>query len=174
MNINAVAGRFTLSNVLVDAAGEPALPHAVQIEGGGDRVRFSTCTITGAGKVGLALQTTAAPRMVDSIIWGTPLGVSLGSGQATFSHCCLQGGVPKGAGDRGNNLATDPRFREVVGRRFLLSDKPAAGQGASPCIDAGSRLAAFRGFDELTTRAAGVRDTGKTDLGFHYPLKAVD
>ncbi len=174
LNINATAGRFTLSNVLVDASGEPAVAQAVRIVGGKDRVRLSNCTITGAGKVGVALQDEAAPRIVDSIIWGNPLGVSLGSGQATFSHCCLQGGVPRGAGDRGNNLAADPRFRKVAGRRFLLSDKPADGQGASPCIDAGSRLAAFRGFDELTTRADGVRDTGKTDLGFHYPLKAVD
>ncbi len=174
LNIHAGAGRFTLSNVLIDASGKTPVSHAVRIVGGRNRVGLSNCTITGAGKIGLALEGDAAPRVVDSIIWGSPLAVGLGSGQATFSHCCLQGGVPKGAGDRGNNQDTDPQFWKVAGRRFLLSDKPADGRGASPCIDAGSRLGAFRGFDELTTRADGGRDTGKTDLGFHYPLNAVD
>ena len=174
LNINATAGRFTLSNVLIDASGEPALPQAVRIVGGGDRVRLSNCTITGAGKVGVALQDEAAPRIVDSIIWGNPLAVGLGSGQPTFSHCCLQGGVPRGAGDRGDNLASDPRFQVVAERRFLLRHTAAGDVTASPCVDAGSRLAAAGGLDERTTRADRVRDTLQVDLGFHYPLKSAD
>ena len=174
LNINATAGRFTLSNVLIDASGEPALPQAVRIVGGGDRVRLSNCTITGAEKVGVALQDEAAPRIVDSIIWGNPLAVGLGSGQPTFSHCCLQGGVPRGAGDRGDNLASDPRFQVVAERRFLLRHTAAGAVTASPCIDAGSRLAAAGGLDERTTRADRVRDTLQVDLGFHYPLKSAD
>jgi glycerophosphoryl diester phosphodiesterase len=174
LNINATAGRFTLSNVLVDASGESALPYAVRIVGGGDRVRLSNCTITGAGKVGVALLDEAAPRIVDSIIWGNPLAVGLGSGQPTFSHCCLQGGVPRGAGDRGDNLASDPRFQVVAERRFLLRHTVAGDVTASPCIDAGSRLAAAGGLDERTTRSDRVRDTLQVDLGFHYPLKSAD
>jgi len=174
LNINAQAGRFSLSNVLVDASGKTSLPHAVRIVGGKDRVRFSNCTITGAGKVGVLLEKNAAPQLVDSIIWGSPLAVKLGSGQPTFVHCCLQGGVPEGGDDGGGNLAADPRFRVVGGRRFLLSDSAVGDVEASRCVDAGSRLAAAGGLDERTTRPDRFRDTGPVDLGFHYPLKLAD
>jgi len=174
LNINAAAGRFTLSNVLIDASGEPTLSQALRIVGGKNRVRLSNCTITGAGKVGVALQDEAAPRIVDSIIWGNPLAVGLGSGQPTFAHCCLQGGVPRGADDGGHNLASNPGFQVVAERRFLLRHTAAGDVGASPCIDAGSRLAAAGGLDERTTRADRIRDTLRVDLGFHYPLKSAD
>ena len=174
LNINAQAGRFSLSNVLVDASGKTSLPHAVRIVGGKDRVRFSNCTITGAGKVGVVLEKNAAPQVVDSIIWGNPLAVQLGSGQPAFAHCCLQGGVPEGGDDSGGNLASDPRFRVVGGRRFLLAESGVGDVAASRCIDAGSRLAAAGGLDERTTRSDQLRDTGPVDLGFHYPLKSVD
>lgn len=174
LNINASAGQFTLRNVLVDTSGEPALPYGIRIVGGADRVRLFNCTITGAGKVGVTLQGDASPRIVDSIIWGNPLAVGLGTGQPTFSHCCVQGGVPEGGGDRGKNLASDPRFQVVSKHRFLLRHKALGDVGASPCVNAGSRLAADSGLDERTTRSDRVRDTLQVDLGFHYPLKSVD
>jgi len=174
LNINATAGQFTLRNVLVDTSGEPALPYGIRIVGGADRVRLSNCTITGAGKVGVTLQGDASPRIVDSIIWGNPLAVGLGTGQPTFSHCCVQGGVPEGGGDRGKNLASDPCFQVVSKHRFLLRHKALGDVGASPCVNAGSRLAADSGLDERTTRSDRVRDTLQVDLGFHYPLKSVD
>ncbi|MBO10139.1 MAG: hypothetical protein CMJ68_05195 [Planctomycetaceae bacterium] len=174
LNINASAGQFTLSNLLVDASGEPALPYGVRVVGGAGRVRLSNCTITGAGQTGVLLQGDASPRIVDSIIWGNPLSVGLGDGQPTFSHCCVQGGVPKGGTDRGKNLASDPRFQVVSQDRFLLRHKASGDVAASPCVNAGSRLAADSGLDERTTRSDRVRDTRQVDLGFHYPLKSVD
>ena len=93
------------------------------------RVRFSNCTITGAGKVGVLLEKNAAPQLVDSIIWGSPLAVKLGSGQPPCVHCCLQGGVPEGGDGGGGNLAAEPRLRGVGGGRVLLGGS-AGGAGA--------------------------------------------
>jgi hypothetical protein len=41
----------------------------------------------------------------------------------------------------------------------------------SPCVDAGSDLAANLGYDELSTQADGLRESGIVDVGYHYPVE---
>jgi hypothetical protein len=51
---------------------------------------------------------------------------------------------------------------------FYLSQKAAGQTVDSPCVDAGSDLAANLDMDKFTTRTDKVGDTGIIDMGFHY------
>ncbi|MBM4027244.1 MAG: hypothetical protein FJ280_17840, partial [Planctomycetes bacterium] len=63
------------------------------------------------------------------------------------------------------NIDEDPLF---VGGHFL--SQTAAGQPVtSPAVDAGNDRADRVGLSSYTTRTDGVGDTGKVDMGFHYP-----
>jgi hypothetical protein len=51
----------------------------------------------------------------------------------------------------------------------------AAGQAVdSPCVDAGSDLAANLGLDKFTTRTDKVGDDGIVDMGYHYTETVAD
>lgn len=168
IDLNAEAGQFTFQNVLVLARGEQGLPQALRIRGGAGRVRIVNCTVTGARTAGVDLSQGAAPQMVDSIIWGNTVAFRVTDSQGTLSHCCIQGGVPETLEDQGGNFSADPLFISGPhGPGYLL--RAGLGQAAvSPCIDAGSELAAFTGLDEWTTRRDNLPDTGAVDVGFHH------
>ena len=170
LDLNATAGEFTLQNVLVLAQGEEGLPQGLRIRGGAGRVRLVNCTVTGARTAGVDLRQGAAPRMVNSIIWGNADAFRVLDSGGMLSHCCIQGGVPKTLEDQGGNFADDPLFvRGTHGPCYLTSAR--VGQSvASPCIDAGSELAAFAGLDERTTRSDNLPDRGVVDVGFHQRI----
>jgi len=171
ININAEAGSFTLNNVLVDAASDSAFDHAVQIAGGSG-VRITGCTLTGAAKAGLALRQQASPQIVNSILWGNHQSFLVESAKASLRHCCVQGGTPTEVSDQGGNFNKDPLFSRGPGGGFHLSHTESGQKTNSPCVDAGSQLAAFQGLDEFTTRTDQTRDTGTVDIGFHYVSKS--
>ena len=166
ININAAAGRFRLRNVLVDAAGEAGFDHAIKIVGGSD-VRINGCTVTGARKAGIALH-RASPRIANSIVWGNRDSFFFDAAKPSVGHCCIQGKIPSAVLDKGGNFRVDPLFTTGPRGDFYLSHTSAKQKKNSPCIDAGSTLAAFLGFDEFTTRTDQVRETAAVDVGFHY------
>ena len=167
INLNAQAGRFTLQNVLVTAQGERGPEHAVRIVGGADRVRIVNCTVSGARGAGIALSQRAAPQIVNSIVWGNRISFQVTDAGGTLSHCCVQGGVPAEMVDRRENFNTDPLFSPGPHGVYYLASTAAGQAKSSPCIDAGSELAAFTGLDEWATQSDGVNDTGRVDIGFH-------
>ncbi|HUT04117.1 MAG TPA: DUF1565 domain-containing protein [bacterium] len=99
--------------------------------------------------------------VVDCIVWGTNDLVLYG---VSASYCCIKGGYP-GEG----NIDQDP---------MLVADSPWPGwtgwkrylDPASPCIDAGSRSAEEAGLSRMTTQEDGTPDTGRVDMGVHYPI----
>ena len=170
LNLNAEAGEFTLQNVLVLAQGEQGLPQALRIRGGAGRVRIVNCTVTGARTAGLELSQGAAPQIVNSIIWGNAVAFRIADSQGTLSHCCIQGGVPDVLSDLGANFADDPLFTTGPHGPCYLASTQTGHPAASPCLDAGSELAAFTGLDEGTTRRDSLPDTGPVDVGFHQRI----
>lgn len=165
LNINAQAGTFTLHNMLVDARG---VEHGIRIEGGA-QVQMNACTVTGAVEAGIALRAKAAPELVNCIVWGNGTSFRLDNASPTVSHSCIQAGVPPTTTDGGGNFNIDPRFAGGPRGDFYLSQPQSGQKSRSSCIDAGSELAAFLALDEFTTRSDQVADTGRVDVGFHYP-----
>lgn len=159
INLNAEAGAFEISNVLVDSATASGGDYGIQITGG-SQVRIVGCTVTGAHEAAIALN-QSSPHIENSILWGNPQSILLNDAKPSFLHCCVQRGTPPHAVDKGGNFSIDPLFVDGPAGRFYLAAE-------SPCVDAGSALAAFLGLDEFTTRPDSMRDTGKIDLGFHY------
>lgn len=161
IDVMADDARVSLFNLLIDGKGKSR--HGVQVVGGTD-LRISHCTISGTG-TGVELEGTAAATLRNSIVWGNKLGLTGAKSRPIVDHCCLQDPLPETAVDRGGNLNTPPLFVPGPSGGFYLAD----GTRRSPCIDAGRNPAAYSGIDELTTRRDLRRDTGRADLGFHYP-----
>jgi hypothetical protein len=67
------------------------------------------------------------------------------------------------------NVTIDPIFVSGPWGDYYLSQKAAGQDKDSPCLNAGSDLAANLGLAQMTTRTDGVLDTGKVDIGYHYP-----
>jgi hypothetical protein len=51
-----------------------------------------------------------------------------------------------------------------------LSQVAAEQASNSPCLDAGSDVAANLGLNTLTTRSDEGTDIGRVDMGYHYPV----
>ena len=170
ININAQVGTFILCNVLVDAGGKTAFDNAINIVGGSE-VRIIGCTVTGATKAGLALRQRASPRIVNSILWDNHLSFLPEYTQPSLDHCCVQGGTHKSVAGKGGNFNKDPLFTRGPSGGFYLSHTDSGQTTNSPCVDAGSEPAAFRGLDEFTTRSDQTGDTAIVDVGFHYAPK---
>jgi hypothetical protein len=101
--------------------------------------------------------------VTNCIVWGSDGNDVDGSGY-TVTYSCL-GQIVPGVG----NIFADPCFVTGPEGDYYLS-QVAAGQGVtSPCVDAGSDLAANLGMDILTTRTDEVGDAGIVDMGYHYP-----
>ena len=72
--------------------------------------------------------------------------------------------------DNTHNISVDPLF--VIGPlgSFYLSQINAGQLVDSNCVDTGSELSSLLGMVRYTTRTDGMPDTGKVDMGYHYPL----
>jgi predicted outer membrane repeat protein len=87
----------------------------------------------------------------------------------TISYTDVQGGAGAAVVEEGcilnwgpGNFDAAPMFVSGPLGDFYLDP-------ASPCVNAGSDLAADLGLAGFTTRADGVADMGIVDLGYHYP-----
>jgi hypothetical protein len=72
--------------------------------------------------------------------------------------------------DNSSVIRVDPLFVNGFFGEYYLSNT-GAGQGStSPCVNAGSGSAGDLGMSGYTTRTDAVPDTGKVDMGYHYPF----
>ncbi|MDD5708249.1 MAG: DUF1565 domain-containing protein, partial [Kiritimatiellae bacterium] len=93
----------------------------------------------------------------DSIIWNEAGNDVIGD--VGLQSCDIRSGLSNGVN---GCISVDPLFE----RGLYLS-------ASSPCLDVGSTTATDLGLSGLTTRADGVKDTGKVDLGYH-PASGID
>ncbi len=143
-------------------------------------VSLLNCTVTeNTGQSAVAFY-FGDHNILNSILWAdSPLQspeIKLTSGTLTVDYSDVQGGSGNVAVDSGDliwrthNLDVDPSFVPGPAGCYDLS-QTAAGQGQqSPCVDAGSDIAADLNLDTMTTRSDEGTDTGIADLGFHYPV----
>ena len=112
----------------------------------------------------------------DSILWDNNSGIYLGTSTLTVLFSDVMGGEGAVVSENSSvlnwqqgNINADPLFvAGPLGDSYL--SQAAAGQSAtSPCVDAGSGLAADLGMSNRTTRTDGSVDSGKVDMGYHYP-----
>ena len=87
-------------------------------------------------------------------------------GKPKIDHCCIEGGIPKGAIDGGGNINENPLFvKGPLGQFYLRSD--GSDQKASPCVDTGSEAVITCEMNKLTTQTKGCADEGVVDMGYH-------
>lgn len=72
------------------------------------------------------------------------------------------------------NIGADPLFVRSGDERYYLSQISAGQPLNSPCVDAGSRSAVEAGLDRATTATNSRFDSGRVDMGYHYPLADPD
>jgi hypothetical protein len=127
--------------------------------------KFINCTIannTGYGEPVGAVQskTGSMPVFTNCIIWNNGPVSIIGNAKVNYSD------VEGGYGGEGN-IDADPLFESSSiptdwQEHFYLNP-------ASPCIDAGGETMTF-GLDEMTTSTSKKPDTGRMDMGYHYPV----
>jgi hypothetical protein len=148
---------------------------------------LANCTLadnTAGGNAGGIYCYQSTLDFTDCIIWGNSCG-SLGNQImaagtptdtfVTFDYCCLPSHAQDNNRFGGGGLITelgmcvngDPLFVTVPNGDYYLSQTPLQGSD-SPCLDAGSDLAANLGLDTRTTRTDEAVDSGTVDIGFHY------
>ncbi len=105
----------------------------------------------------------ARPTIENCIVWGN------GSWdlsqeytcrvKATF--CCIGAAYDSMSGR--HCISEDPMFAWGPLGDYYLDPQ-------SPCIDAGRQSAAEAGLSDRTTQVDGTPDTGRVDMGYHYPI----
>lgn len=130
-------------------------------------VELYNCTFSGNAAInggGISNDFSPLLKITNCILWGdTPNEIHNYTSPFTVTYSCIQGGFP-GTG----NIQSDPLFTK--GRDgFSYLSQIAAGQSAdSPCLNAGSDLAANLGLDTYWTRTDQVTDSGIVDMGYHF------
>ena len=82
--------------------------------------------------------------------------------------------VGSNPGDK--DFSKDPLFVSLGTERngnYYLSQRASQQSSESPCVDAGSDAANKLGLGDRTSRTDKVGDTGKVDVGYHYPKSPV-
>jgi len=129
-------------------------------------------------------------NVIDSILWinyaldGSQIAVAAGfefgdpwPSVLTISYSDIMDGLSavrvepgcKLIGEVGN-IASDPLFVTGPLGDYYLSQTASRESVDSPCVNAGSKDASAVGMTSYTTRTDEVFDTGKVDMGYHYPL----
>ncbi|MBI1826344.1 MAG: right-handed parallel beta-helix repeat-containing protein [Planctomycetes bacterium] len=129
---------------------------------------LTSCTFSGNVATGGAMfNFRSTANVTGSILWDNyPNQITNNtSNNVTVRFSNVEGNWP-GTG----NLAGDPLFVPGPIGCFYLSQK-AAGQAVdSPCLNSGSDTAAILGLNAMTTRSDEGTDSGRVDLGYHYPV----
>jgi len=152
---------------------------------------ISNCTLVGnvvedaEGSGGGVACYDAYAQVINSILWnnvaangpeiavGDPLELSNPPAVVDVSYSDVAGGeeavqVSPGCTLNWNegNLSSNPLFRDG----YYLSHIAVGDDANSPCVDAGSDLAAVLNLDRYTTRVDSGPDTEIVDMGYHYRL----
>jgi len=103
-------------------------------------------------------------RIVNSIFWDNGPSSISGRGIVSVFYSNITG-----EWDGIGNIEVNPLFVKGPLGNFYLSHGETHGY-YSQCVDAGSPAMTF-GLDKLTTRTDGVFDSGRVDMGYHYPIE---
>ena len=154
-----------------------------------DNEVLGTDGVSGSGG-GLYCATDSKVEVIDSIFWGNTalLGNQLAvtsetrPSTLTVSYCDVQGGMSETYVESGCTLnwntasviSGDPLFVASTTGDYYLSqinaEQPNLLQDVnSPCLNAGSDLAINLGLNYYTTATVPLDDSGKVDIGYHYP-----
>ncbi len=129
----------------------------------GGTVSVANCTLADNGGWGLG-RTSGAGTVSNSIAWGNVFGGVMSNENVWVDFTCLPAPAYGGEG----NFTNDPVFANVPGCYYLSSNGLYGQVASSPCIDAGSGMAASWGLGDRTTCTSGTNDAVIVDLGFHY------
>ncbi len=110
--------------------------------------------------------TNASFVVRDAIVFDNVAGQISAGGTVTYSD--VDGGA-----DGVGNIDADPMFVPGPWGCFYLSQIESGQAVDSPCVDAGSDLAANLGLNGRTTRTDEVTDAGIVDMGYHYPVTGI-
>jgi fibronectin-binding autotransporter adhesin len=111
------------------------------------------CTVANNTGMGISGRPNVQITVTNSIVWGNGTDVDSGWNQQILADSVIgNGGTGPGC------LSVDPLFD----RLYYLAP-------GSPCLDAGTNTANDRGLSGYTTRVDGTTDSGRVDLGYHYP-----
>lgn len=143
------AGTCVLRNCLV--VGNSVGGRGDGLYVGGGALRVENCTVADNAGQGIH-QGGGTVSVTNSIIWGN--GINL-TGTVALAWSNVEDREPQ---DANGNRSANPLFE----RGYYLGDQ-------SPCIDAGTNSAAVWGLDSLTTQVGGAGDSGRVDMGYHYP-----
>jgi predicted outer membrane repeat protein/parallel beta-helix repeat protein len=97
---------------------------------------------------------SSSPTITDCIVWSNGEDLS----GCSAEYCCIED-PDEGEG----NIHEDPMFVPGPFGHYYLDRQ-------SPCIEAGSRSAEDAGLSGMTTQTDGTPDTGRVDMGCHYPI----
>ena len=185
---NRLMSNVKIINCLVYGNYTPS--QGAGIFGGNSTLYISNCTVIGnnAGYGGgLGCDTYANATVKDSIFRSNtaPFGSQISVRNSTYtstvsiSYCNIEGGqngvtlmtgctLNWGSG----NINLDPYFTNGPLGIYYLSQIDAGDFIDSPCVNAGSDLSESVFMDKLTTMTTEGFDSGKVDMGYHYPLSA--
>lgn len=127
---------------------------------------ITNCTIVNNEPNGLYVDNSSSVTVYNSILWGNSPDQIDGSGTATVTYSCVQGGHA-GTG----NISSDPCFVDAENDNLRLS----AESNYSPCIDAGDNDAA-EGIDtdlDGKQRIVGSDSPPKVDMGAYEAVPTV-
>jgi len=149
-------------------AGETASPSATNVSFTGN-----TATGTGGAVFSDGTNGTAAPTVVNSILWQNEDEIASTNATPIVNHSIVEGGCPSSADCSGGNLLdVDPQFADTNGPDDILGTAdddlrlqgPGSGGGASPAIDAGNNsaisLSGDLGGNARRQDVSSVTDTG--------------
>jgi predicted outer membrane repeat protein len=116
-------------------------------------------------------------ELTNCIVWGnTCPGPEYARGQvrggeSTWRSCCVQPDLGVYGGT--DSAAQDPLFVAGPLGDYYLAQVAAGQAKTSPCCDAGAALPQGTDFAGRTTRTDSVPDSGRVDIGYHYPALRV-
>ncbi|MHC4676611.1 MAG: LamG-like jellyroll fold domain-containing protein, partial [Planctomycetota bacterium] len=143
--------------------------------------RISNCTFSGnSANLGGGLYNDDESNVIltDSILWGnsdssgTDELAQIYGRPSIVTYSCIQDTDPNDASVYAGtgNIDDDPLFVSGEFGNYYLSHQGAGQDNNSPCVDAGSDMAANLGMNRQTTRTDGVVDRGILDMGYHYSI----
>jgi hypothetical protein len=156
---------LTLTNCLI-RGNQSFVRAAVLTVDYSSRGEISNCTIVENEGVGgswvYGIRIGSATRITNCIIRNDRIREEFEQSTGSVLHCNVQGGY-QGTG----NFDANPRFVDGPEGPYYLSQIAAGQTVNSPCLDAGHpRSPMIIG----TTRTDGVQDSGRVDIGYHYPV----
>ncbi|MEN6386916.1 MAG: right-handed parallel beta-helix repeat-containing protein [Phycisphaerales bacterium] len=134
---------------------------------------FENCTIadnTGVNGLGGIVSDESEITVINSILWNN--GTSVSGTTVTINNSCVERGY-EGIGI----ISSDPLFKKGYLSNYLgnyyLSQVSAGQVKDSNCINAGdcnyAPTSVYASDPNFITSTYNINDTGKVDLGFHYP-----